>query len=73
MKNDYSDLLYLSHHVSDSHPRLSMEQRAAQFMPFAALTGFSESIVSTAESKTAALLEEEKGSRDDEIEPESFD
>lgn len=42
-------------------------------MPFAALTGFSESIVSTAESKTAALLEEEKGSRDDEIEPESFD
>lgn len=73
MKNDYSDLLLLPHHVSDTHPRLSMEQRAAQFMPFAALTGFSESIVSTAENKTAAILEEEKGSRDNESDFEFFD
>lgn len=68
MKNDYSDLLTLPHHVSDTHPRLSMEQRAAQFMPFAALTGFSESIETTAENKKAAVLEEEKGSRDEDSE-----
>lgn len=61
MLSDYADLLDSPHHVSDTHPRLSMEQRAAQFMPFAALTGFGESIEKTAASITTHALEAEKG------------
>ena len=36
----YEELLYLPHHVSDVHPRMAMIDRAAQFAPFAALTGY---------------------------------
>lgn len=38
-KNPYEDMLYMSHPTSKTHPRMSMEKRAAQFAPFAALTG----------------------------------
>ena len=37
---DYEDILYLPHHVSPKRQPMSMEDRAAQFSPFAALTGF---------------------------------
>ena len=33
----YDDIIELPHHVSARHPRMSMQQRAAQFAPFAAL------------------------------------
>lgn len=36
----YEDILHLPHPTSKKHPRMSMEERAAQFSPFAALTGF---------------------------------
>lgn len=36
----YDDMLELPHHQSAVHPRMSMENRAAQFSPFAALTGY---------------------------------
>ncbi|MBQ1505292.1 MAG: hypothetical protein IIZ48_00810 [Erysipelotrichales bacterium] len=36
----YADLLDLPHHVSSSHPKMSLSDRAAQFSPFAALTGY---------------------------------
>ena len=36
----YDDIIGLPHHVSEGRPRLSMAQRAAQFSPFAALTGY---------------------------------
>ena len=36
----YDDILYLPHHVSQTRPRMSMRERAAQFAPFAALTGY---------------------------------
>ena len=36
----YDDIIGLPHHVSSRHPRLPMSNRAAQFAPFAALTGF---------------------------------
>ena len=39
----YDDIINLPHHVSKKHPRLSIEQRAAQFAPFAALTGYDPS------------------------------
>lgn len=44
MNNNNEDIIHLPHHVSLRHPRMSMWNRAAQFAPFAALTGYSESI-----------------------------
>lgn len=41
---DYSDIINMPHYVSKMHPQMSMMQRAAQFAPFAALTGYSEAI-----------------------------
>ena len=40
----YDDIINLPHHESKNHPRMSKTNRAAQFAPFAALVGFSESI-----------------------------
>jgi len=40
----YADIIDLPHHVSSTHPHMSMEQRAAQFSPFAALVGHTEAI-----------------------------
>ncbi|MCQ2147765.1 MAG: hypothetical protein MJZ16_09645 [Bacteroidales bacterium] len=36
----YRDIINLPHHQSEVHPRMSMSSRAAQFSPFAALTGY---------------------------------
>ncbi len=36
----YDAILHLPHHVSEKHPPIPMEERAAQFSPYAALTGF---------------------------------
>ena len=36
----YNDIINLPHHVSEGRPHLTMAQRAAQFSPFAALTGY---------------------------------
>lgn len=38
----YEDIVDLPHHVSRKHPQMSLEKRAAQFAPFAALTGYDE-------------------------------
>ena len=48
MKSDYSDIIHLPHHVSKTHPQMSMHDRAAQFSPFAALTGYDSAILETA-------------------------
>ncbi len=40
----YGDIINLPHPVSEKHPPLSMEAKAAQFSPFAALTGFEDAI-----------------------------
>lgn len=44
----YDDIINLPHHVSDYHKPMPMENRAAQFAPFAALTGHEEAIAETA-------------------------
>lgn len=44
----YEDILDMPHPVSDKHPHMSLEDRAAQFSPFAALTGYEEAIEETA-------------------------
>ena len=43
----YKDIIGLEHHTSAVHPRMPREARAAQFSPFAALTGFGEVIEET--------------------------
>jgi len=45
---DYEDIINLPHHVSKRHPQMSMWNRAAQFAPFAALTGYDDAIKETA-------------------------
>ena len=44
----YDDMLDLPHHVSPNRRRMTQAERAAQFAPFAALTGFGESITRAA-------------------------
>lgn len=50
MNNDiskYEDIIDLPHHKSDVHPPMPMQNRAAQFAPFAALTGHDDAIRAT--------------------------
>ncbi len=49
----YDDIINLPHHVSESRPQMSRWNRAAQFSPFAALTGYDAAI-----RETARLTEE---------------
>ena len=44
----YDDIINLPHHVSTKHPHMAPIDRAAQFSPFAALTGHDEAIKETA-------------------------
>ena len=46
--NNYDDIINLPHHVSETRPRMSQRDRAAQFSPFAALTGYDSEIKETA-------------------------
>ena len=67
MTGPYDDIINLPHHVSSSRPRMSSIDRAAQFSPFAALTGYDNAVKETArlteerieldESRKAALNE----------------
>ena len=47
-KGKYDDIIDLPHHVSYSHARMSRTDRAAQFAPFAALTGYEAAVQETA-------------------------
>ena len=42
VQQKYGDILNLPHHVSETHPPMPIADRAAQFAPFAALTGYKE-------------------------------
>ena len=46
-QNPYADILKLPHHKAANRPQMSMHDRAAQFSPFAALTGFDGVIAET--------------------------
>ena len=48
MKTPYDDIIHLPHHVSRNHPQMPMLDRAAQFAPFAALTGYEAAVGETA-------------------------
>ncbi len=48
MTKTYDDIIHLPHHVSATHPHMAAIDRAAQFSPFAALTGYDAAIKETA-------------------------
>jgi hypothetical protein len=48
MTEAYDDIINLPHHVSKAHPPMAVIDRAAQFSPFAALTGYDAAIRETA-------------------------
>lgn len=48
ISHEYDDIINLPHHVSADRPHMPMLDRAAQFSPFAALTGYDAAIVETA-------------------------
>ena len=48
MTDNYADIINLPHHVSSRHTPMSLLNRAAQFAPFAALTGYDEAVRETA-------------------------
>ena len=61
----YDDIINLPHPTSPRHPRMPMIDRAAQFTPFQALTGYGAAIQETARitGEKAELTEEEKAKR----------
>lgn len=61
MTEKYAHIIDMPHHVSKVRPQMTMYQRAAQFAPFAALTGHSAAISETARltDKVIVLSESE--------------
>lgn len=60
--NGYDYIINMPHHVSETHPQMSMHDRAAQFSPFVALTGHSDAV-----KETARLTDEKAELTEDEI------
>ena len=60
--SNYDDILHLPHPTSKTHRRMSRQDRAAQFSPFAALTGY-EAVV----KETARLTEKRPVLTEDEV------
>lgn len=62
MSGPYDDIIDLSHPTSERHPRMPMANRAAQFSPFAALSGYDDAVKETARLTDGKidLTEEEK-------------
>ena len=61
ISHEYDDIINLPHHVSADRPHMPMIDRAAQFAPFAALTGYDAAIVETARlTDTKRELSEEQ-------------
>lgn len=65
--NPYEDIINLPHHISRKHPQMSISDRAAQFSPFAALTGFGAEIQEAARLTDCQheLSEDQKGKLND--------
>ncbi len=63
MTHDYDDIINLPHHVSKVHPPMSLQARAAQFAPFAALSGHQEAIdeVARADEDPVTYDDDERG------------
>ena len=66
MTGPYDDILHLPHPTSKRHPRMPIVDRAAQFSPFATLTGYGDAIDETARLTDVRieLSEEERAELD---------
>ena len=60
MSGDYDDIIDLPRHVSTKHPHMSANDRAAQFSPFAALTGYDDAIQETLRQTEAKIEPDEE-------------
>ncbi len=69
MTDNYDDIINLPHHTSRQFQRMPLEERAAQFSPFAALTGYDALIRETAR-ENVSLFEPDKA--DDQYPDEDF-
>ena len=56
----YEDIIHLPHPVSKTRPQMPMSDRAAQFSPFAALTGYDAAIRETARLTDKKLVLDEE-------------
>lgn len=54
-KDEYIDMYNLKHFEPLNHSRMPISERAAQFLPFAALTGLEESIINAGKEKTTKI------------------
>ena len=74
IRRKYGDIIDLPHYISKTRPQMSMVDRAAQFSPFAALTGYDAAVQEMArltdermeldEGRIAVLDEQIQGIRD---------
>lgn len=58
--SQYEDIIHLPHPVSKTRPQMPMSDRAAQFSPFAALTGYDAAIRETARLTDKKLVLDEE-------------
>lgn len=65
----YDDIINMPHHISHSRPRMSNYDRAAQFSPFAALTGYGDAVKETERTTDSKheLTEDEKSSLNEKL------
>ena len=72
---EYDDIIGLPHHVSSTRPHMPMLDRAAQFQPFRALTGYEDAVQETARytDEKVELTEDEKALLDMELQRLSDD
>lgn len=59
MNSKYDEIINLSHHVSEKHPPMPMQGRAAQFGSFAALKGHKEAVRDTEKTAVTDEIDEE--------------
>lgn len=63
MSENYDDIIHLPHHVSEHRRRMTMQERAAQFAPFAALSGHNAAIEESARLTEHVIELEESDQR----------
>ena len=63
-KERYADIIDRPHHVSRTHAQMPTENRAAQFAPFAALTGYDD-LIRESERETEQRILPDENARDE--------
>ena len=64
MSGKYDDIIPMERPISERHPPMTIAQRAAQFAPFAALTGY-EAIIEEASRLTARQIELDEDAKEE--------